>query len=255
MGDDFTEKNRKVFDDLATKYDAEEWQKKIVEQVTNEIRARLNWLGVEWADPLKGNEVKLLDYACGPGTVSRALGPHVTHTLGVDLSPSMVTTYNTRFSTLPSLPLPHSSPPHAIVGNILDDSSWDSISSNPEYQNFDIAVISLGVHHFSSPSLAIERLTQLLKPGTGVLLMIDFVKEGAEGGGDSEEERRLMEIAGGTINHKHNGFVKEEVRGMFERAGLEGWGWDTCESRLLMKREDVTRIAFFARGVRKGVEI
>lgn len=39
----------------------------------SEIKARRDWLGVNWVDDDSGSDhvVKVLDYACGPGTVSR----------------------------------------------------------------------------------------------------------------------------------------------------------------------------------------
>lgn len=44
-------------------------------QLTEQIRNRLDWLGVKWAshdDSQKdGREVRLLDYACGTGMIAR----------------------------------------------------------------------------------------------------------------------------------------------------------------------------------------
>ena len=175
----------------------------------------------------------------------------MTQILGIDLSPAMVQNYNQRVS---EVKLPMSSI-HAIEGNILDEASWSRISEDPAIANFDVAAICMGVHHFSSPRLAIERLTKLLKPSTGVLLIIDLVKDVEAGDDDpSPDHPRRSGGAGHTIHPAHNGFVREEMRQMFEEAGLVEFGWDTCETHLLMKykEEGIERMAFFARGTRKG---
>ena len=176
----------------------------------------------------------------------------MTRILGIDLSPGMVRNYNQRASEA-GLPPSHI---HAIEGNILDDASWDNVVStrdgHEQVADFDIAAICAGVHHFASPGLAIQRLTQLLKPKTGVLLIIDFVKEAADEDPSPENPRRSGGAAH-TIHPKHNGFVQEEMEQMFGEAGLVDFGWDTCETKLLMKfKKDTERIAFFARGTRKG---
>lgn len=58
-------------------YDSQPWQQKIVAQVSKEIQTRVDWIGVDWAkEPQSGNgppakSARVLDYACGPGMVSR----------------------------------------------------------------------------------------------------------------------------------------------------------------------------------------
>ncbi|KAI9693337.1 MAG: hypothetical protein M1822_005333 [Bathelium mastoideum] len=267
--DDFTEQNRKTFDDLAMSYDAKDWQKKLIEQIAEQIRRRLDWLEVEWADEKKGKEVKLLDYACGNGLVSRALGPSVTHILGIDLSANMVTAYNDRAASLTSSSVRPSNlrSVRAIEGNVLDPDSWSRLSADlpslcastytegaMEKAGFDVAVACMGVHHFADPALAIARLAQLVKPQTGVVLVLDLVK--VVGDADSAEARRIADGMGGaghTIHPQHNGFRREEVEEMFRAARLEGFKWDTCPTQLLFgEGKNVERTAFLARGVRMG---
>lgn len=60
-------------------------------QVTAEIQARLDWIGVDWIEDSPGNEasespkeapkkeVRLLDYACGTGLVSRVSSSSCFH--------------------------------------------------------------------------------------------------------------------------------------------------------------------------------
>jgi len=70
----------------AGSYDSQPWQQKIIAQVTKEIQSRLSWIGVDWAeehrpeeagDDLAARSVRVLDYACGPGTVSRVSMIHL----------------------------------------------------------------------------------------------------------------------------------------------------------------------------------
>jgi tRNA/tmRNA/rRNA uracil-C5-methylase (TrmA/RlmC/RlmD family) len=63
-----------------------------------EIQARKDFIGVKWADGSSADQakrpVRLLDYACGTGLVSRALAPFVTQSTGVDIAENMVKQYN-----------------------------------------------------------------------------------------------------------------------------------------------------------------
>jgi len=67
---------------------------------------------------------------------------------------------------------------HAYQGNLLapDDLSPSALAS-PNFFNFDIAAVGLGLHHFDDPALAARRLVERLRPG-GVLLVLDFLPHG-----------------------------------------------------------------------------
>ncbi len=48
------------------------WQIQMTSQITNELQEQLDFIGVDWLKSEDENrEVKLLDYACGTGTVTR----------------------------------------------------------------------------------------------------------------------------------------------------------------------------------------
>lgn len=60
--------------ELAESYDTKPWQREISAQITAELRSKLDFIGVDWLKSSgedEGREVRLLDYACGTGLVSR----------------------------------------------------------------------------------------------------------------------------------------------------------------------------------------
>jgi SAM-dependent methyltransferase len=161
----------------------------------------------------------------------------------------MVQTYNTRAAAAGLPP----SQIHAIEGNVLDDASWSQIRANTALRDFDIAVIGMGFHHFAKPAQALERVAALLKPATGVMVVIDIIKEADEA--EDAEQRKRGGLAAHTIHPAHNGFVEQEMKGIYADAGLEDFGWSVGEPVRMLGKEDYefVKTVFFSRGVRKGV--
>lgn len=231
---DLTALNRAFFDDLAAKYDIQPWQKQISLQITTFIQQNLSFINIP-----KHPNTTLLDYACGTGTLSRALGPYIITIQPLDLSPKMVSRYNELASTS-EIPSVRNS--RAIEGNLLTDSKPAAEFNGPEYHNFDIAAVGGGLHHFDDPTKAIARLAQRLKVG-GVLLIVDFVEEAAQ--------EWVPTSADPTI-HKR-GFCESEMREMMERCGLGDFGWKEMPERLEMKFSEhtVLKRGFLARAVKR----
>lgn len=169
-------------------------------------------------------QVRVLDYACGPGTMTSAFHGHATEFVGVDLSENMVKAYNERFaeSDRPSRGLTRSA--KAFVGDLFDSSGPSKSISGPEFFDFDLAVVGYGFHHFEDLNVATTRLASRLKPG-GVLLIVDFVTHA-----------KLEEGHPAKHTVAHHGFGEEEVKSLFGRAGLVDVGVLEMEGTIEMKK-------------------
>lgn len=279
------EANQKFFDSLTDTYDDETpWRVKAITQITDAVREHLGWIGVNWAKPEldagieEAEKVRLLDYACGTGLISRALGPHVTTTTGIDVSPNMVSAFNKR-ATDAGIPRSQVS---AVVGNLFTPEPSDALAE-PEYFNFDIVAVGSAYHHFEDVTLATKRLVERLKPG-GVLFIIDFSQ--GTGVDHSHGHGHHGHVHHGPNNHhghghahhahhgcshanvpedvskdlpkemidsiKVTGFDEARVRALFEEAGLVEFAISVLDEKLYMEYsgKGMERTVFFARGTR-----
>ena len=205
----------------------------MINRVHDFLLQHISWIGVDFIDPSASFEeagaplkqVRVLDYACGPGTITNILVSHATDFVGVDLSDNMVKAYNSRFA-------PSSDPgdrealkAHAVVGDLLLPSGPSPALNSSHFFDFDLVVVGFGFHHFHNLSLAAERLASRLKPG-GVLLIVDFVKHRKYPGEHDTEDI----IA-------HQGFGEEEVQRIFGGAGLLDVGVVRMEGMIEMKKD------------------
>lgn len=136
-------------------------------RITTYLQEQLVFLGL--SEGATDGGVSLLDYACGTGLVSRALGPYVDSIQALDLSANMVARYK---DLAASSSLASVKGAIARVGNILTDEL-----ANEELHGFSIAAICAALHHVENPALAISKLAGRLRT-EGVLLAIDFVEDG-----------------------------------------------------------------------------
>ncbi|KAL2255619.1 hypothetical protein VTK26DRAFT_3000 [Humicola hyalothermophila] len=222
-----SDQNKDYFNKEAAVYDAK--HEKTLDQLIVEIRARLEFMGVDWVDEdgdedgdgdenedgggetkkekgaARGKSVRLLDYACGTGVVSRALAPYTTQCVGVDLSENMVVAYNARAENQGLSP----SEMRAYQGNLCStDDPSPAAFADPKFFGFDVAVVGLGFHHFEDPALAARRLAERLRVG-GVLVVLDFLPHG---------EPDPSHPATSTITH--HGFSEGQIRRIYEDAGV-----------------------------------
>jgi hypothetical protein len=60
----------KSYSSKAESYDTKPWQKKIAAQIASALDSHTSWLDAKWVSEAN-NECRLLDYACGTGSVTR----------------------------------------------------------------------------------------------------------------------------------------------------------------------------------------
>ncbi|KKA26356.1 hypothetical protein TD95_003833 [Thielaviopsis punctulata] len=244
MSDDqTTAENKAYFNSLAAKYDARFGP--TLDKLLNEIRNRTDFIGADWVREGEedGRKVRLLDYACGTGLVSRALAPLTTQCVGVDISEEMVNVYNSR-AEMQGLSKDEM---FAVNANLLDPAAPSpSALSSPLFFDFDVAAVGLGAHHFADPAFCATQLVQRLKPG-GVLVFIDFLThEPAVAAGE--------EMAKGLNTVMHHGFSEEQVRAFFEAAGAgKGFALQVMGRGMMFHGhgagpEGSERLVFVARG-------
>lgn len=222
-----------------SKYTEHQWQRDFVNRMTAFLLLNINWIGAPFNELSSTFEssspqipVRVLDYACGPGTITSALDNRANEYCGIDLSDGMVNAYNERFNSEASESQKFQA--HAVVGDLLQEPTPAHLS-DPKFFDFDVAVVGVGFHHFNDVQLATKRLAERLKPG-GVLLIIDFLAYGSD--------ERFDHII------SHHGFSEETVKKLFEQAGLVDV--DLVTDKEPWRVHESTRTGFLARGRKPG---
>ncbi|KAI8825071.1 S-adenosyl-L-methionine-dependent methyltransferase [Fimicolochytrium jonesii] len=173
------QENAKYFDAQASTYNEKDWHKILSEQLHTAIRKNVGWIGLDWATDddrsSSRKEVRLMDYACGTGMVTKALKPHITAATGVDVSSGMLDVYKQIFQTVPNDTSTAKTDIKVTAqqGDLLAQPADPALAS-AEFYGFDIVACSLAFHHFADVDLAAQRMAERLKPG-GVLLIIDLL--------------------------------------------------------------------------------
>ncbi|KAF3759937.1 S-adenosyl-L-methionine-dependent methyltransferase [Cryphonectria parasitica EP155] len=212
--------------DEAANYD--EKHEKAAAEIARRIGARRGFIGVPWIEDDDSEEdgksetdaeparaVRVLDYACGTGAMSRSFAPYTTQCIGIDLSQKMVDTYNTRASNQGLA----RNEMFAYNGNLcIPDDEDPEVFRDPEFWDFDMAIVGLGFHHFDDPLLAAKRLVSRLKPG-GVLVIVDFLTHApiaGHGHGHAHDHHHVLKALQ-TVTH--HGFGEAQIREIFVDAG------------------------------------
>ncbi|KAJ3466823.1 hypothetical protein MRS44_004387 [Fusarium solani] len=226
---DVLSENQAYFNKIAGEYDQR--NAGAIAQLERDIEQQTAFIGVKQG-------ARLLDYACGTGMLSRVLAKYTSETIGIDLSKDMVGVYNAQAKSQVSLNhlkqavKPAFGPQQAVLqayqGNLADPADPSAPGfSDAKFFNFDIAGVGLGFHHIDKPDLAAKRLAERLKTG-GVLFIIDFVAH----------EMDPKFAAGRGITH--HGFTEEQIKEMFEGAGLVDFGYEEFSEPITFKDCHVT---------------
>ncbi|KAG6002393.1 hypothetical protein E4U21_003124 [Claviceps maximensis] len=231
---DTTAVNQAYFNDLASKYD-EKFQD-VTRRLEEEIRSRAHLLGARSGG-------RLLDYACGTGLLSRALGPQIGQCVGIDISEAMVEQYNAGrkregLETGKCV---------AYAGNLVTtDESYQTAFLSAKFFNFDHAGVGLGFHHMDDCALAAKRLAQRLRPG-GVLFVVDFAAQNISSA--SDEVFSLL-----SPGVRHQGFTEQHMRHIFDGAGVGvNFAFHVLDRNIMFehthsKEKHMARRVFIARG-------
>ncbi|ELR06966.1 hypothetical protein GMDG_08200 [Pseudogymnoascus destructans 20631-21] len=156
---DFAGKNKAFFDTEAATYDTK--HAKTLADLTASLQSSLPFLAPFPSDPTT-TPFTLLDYACGTGTITKALSEHCSRVIGIDVSAGMVAAYNTTASNQGL----EEEEVHAWVGDLIDpEVDRPREFEGEEFWGFDVAVVGLGFHHFGDAGLAARRLGERLKGG------------------------------------------------------------------------------------------
>lgn len=135
--------------------------------------------------------------------------------------------------------------------------------SGPEFNEFDVLTVSMALHHFEDPDMALQKLAKRLKSG-GVCYIIDFVPQTGSvhdhghghahshghGHGHDEHAKRQNEFGDAAHTVKTHGFTKEHMKKLFQGAGLTvKFDYEVLPEPLVFTREEKTfeKTAFIAR--------
>ncbi|PNY29524.1 methyltransferase [Tolypocladium capitatum] len=180
---------------------------KTVGALEREVRASVDFIGVEKGGPL-------LDYACGNGALSSALGDDFGRCVGIDVSEGMWETCSTKASDAPSASSAHGriraqpdfSPDQRIahVCTLTDPSESSPVAFRARF------------HHFDDCHVAARRLAQRLRPG-GVLFILDPV---------AHRDTEVVWLHGFTEFENAHGEGRDMVRRALFARGEDAW-WES----------------------------
>lgn len=92
--------------------------------------------------------------------------------------------------------------------------------ASPEWRNFDIAIISMALHHVKDPVDMLRRLKDRLRPG-GTLIVVEFLGKKENEGGRQYDPENMIEVYG---NQKiWPGFTTGNLQADLSKAGFEGF--------------------------------
>jgi SAM-dependent methyltransferase len=227
------------------------------QQIASVLGDKVSFVGIDWTkfpDGTKtGKTVRMLDYACGTGFLSRVcrapcdttvllltadqvFGPYVSSINAIDASSAMVERYNKNIDTFGL----GREKVAVMVGNLLSDPPQPSSLDRDEYSRFDLITVGAALHHFPSAEDAVRLLGQRLKPG-GVLFIQDLYSYVAS---------EVVQEAG---KAKHPQQKESDMAQMMGKAGLVDFEYEVLQGNfeIELPSEEVGQIrCFIARAAR-----
>ncbi|KAJ6023651.1 hypothetical protein N7540_004448 [Penicillium herquei] len=205
MGEALANKNQAYWNGASQNVFKDKWVHDLQNQISEFLTGNPDWIGVQLSGNEDGRSVKVMDYACGNGIVSRSLHNLFSRCIGVDLSDGMLDKYR---GTAAELGLDESRM-LAVQGDLLAPTVQPTRPplSEDELSNFDLVALCMALHHVEDIHLATRRLAERLRPG-GVLLIIDWATrdslKGSEQPTNNETETASQSATGSHQHHQHH---------------------------------------------------
>jgi SAM-dependent methyltransferase len=192
------------------------WVQQLIHQTQHHLIENSLWLNLTPSKPQR-----IVDYACGHGTVSSALLPlfPLTTFHGLDIATSQVERFNIEARKL----VGEENGKARMIAIQGDLTSPSSELMEAEWFNFDIAIISMALHHVMDPISLLTRLRERVRRG-GTIIVVDWVKAG-DNEVDGEEGERYEEKNMRKLEHGPKiwpGFSRLEIEADLRAAGCEG---------------------------------
>jgi len=189
------------------------------------------------------------------------LAPFLTQVVGVDVSDNMVDEFNRNANAVGM-----TSKMTGYKADLLADSVPTEFSG-PEFNEVDVVTVSMALHHFEHPDIALQKLAKRLKNG-GVCFIIDLVPHSGHGHdhghsddhshdhdhghshGHNEHVKHQQEFGDAAHTVKTHGFSKEDMQKLFHGAGLSvKFDYEVLPEPLVFTKEERTfeKTAFIAR--------
>jgi SAM-dependent methyltransferase len=142
-----------------------------------------------------------IDFACGPGVVTRAIAGRVGSVRGIDLTPAMVDEATRRAA-------------EEGVENVGFAVGEATATGLPD-ASFDGAITRLSLHHIPGPGRVLAEMARVVRPGGWVLVSDIAADTDGEAGAWREEIERLRDPSHWAC------VAPERLRAMGEAAGLD----------------------------------
>jgi SAM-dependent methyltransferase len=172
---------------------------------------------------------------------NQALAPFVDHIVGMDVSEEMIKQFN-----INAQETGFADRMHGYHGDLLAEPAPDNLSG-PEFFDFDLAAVSMALHHFDKPDLALKRLGERLKKD-GMFLIIDLVPEAEH---STNGLHKAFPQASATV--RTHGFTLENMRKLFKDAGMgQKFDYQVIQEPIVFKKEgkEFKKTIFIARAQR-----